>query len=278
MAKSSKPSPNLSNTAPQLALDFGEQARGVTAKSTNANARLIQFGNNVIEYTLKRGKRRTIGFVIDDAGLSVSAPKWVLIKEIEQALHEKQRWILNKLAEWQARRAHMLVHSTKWEHGTTLPYLGRSITLHLGSGTQVTRLQLGMFEGETLLLSLPEDANEQRIKDSVQSWLQGEAKRVYLERIPVFEARLNVKVTAMRLSGASTRWGSATSEGKIRLHWRLIHFSQDVIDYVIAHELAHLKEMNHSPRFWQVVESAFPGFEDARKTLRTSGMQTLPQF
>jgi predicted metal-dependent hydrolase len=278
MAKSSKPSPNLNNTAPQLALDFGEQARSVTAKSTNANARLIQFGNNVIEYTLKRGKRRTIGFVIDDAGLSVSAPKWVLIKEIEQALHEKQRWILNKLAEWQARRAHMLVHSTKWEHGTTLPYLGRSITLHLGSGTQVTRLQLGMFEGETLLLSLPEDANEQRIKDSVQSWLQTEAKRVYLERIPVFEARLNVKVTAMRLSGASTRWGSATSDGKIRLHWRLIHFSQDVIDYVIAHELAHLKEMNHSPRFWQVVESAFPGFEDARKTLRTAGMQTLPQF
>ncbi len=264
--------------APQLALDFGPASTASPQKPLDANARLIQFGNNIIAYTLKRGKRRTIGFVVDDRGLSVSAPKWVLIKDIEEALHEKQRWILDKLAEWQARRARMLVHSTTWEHGTTLPYLGRSITIHLGSGTQVTRLQHGMFGVETLLLPLSEDATEQRIKDSVQGWLQSEAKRVYLERIPVFEARLNVKVAQMRLSGASTRWGSATSDGKIRLHWRLIHFGVDVIDYVIAHELAHLKEMNHSPKFWQVVESVMPGFEDARKALRDAGMQALPQF
>jgi len=279
MAKPSEPSQIAPEAASQLALDFGEQADSKKISSVKgSNTRLIQFGNTIVEYSLKRGKRRTIGFVIDDRGLSVSAPKWVLIKEIEQALHEKQRWILNKLAEWQARRAHMLVHSTPWKHGSTLPYLGRSITLHLGSGTPVTRLQLGMFEAETLLLALPEDADEQRIKDCVQSWLQSEARRIYLERIAVFETRLNVKVTALRLSAASTRWGSATSDGKIRLHWRLIHFSPDVIDYVIAHELAHLKEMNHSPRFWQVVESAFPGFENARKTLRSAAMQTLPQF
>ncbi|MBX7230247.1 MAG: M48 family metallopeptidase [Burkholderiaceae bacterium] len=279
MAKPSEPSQIAPEAASQLALDFGEQADSKKISSVKgSNTRLIQFGNTIVEYSLKRGKRRTIGFVIDDRGLSVSAPKWVLIKEIEQALHEKQRWILNKLAEWQARRAHMLVHSTPWEHGSTLPYLGRSITLHLGSGTPVTRLQLGMFEAETLLLALPEEAGEERIKDCVQSWLQSEAMRIYSERIPLFEARLNVKVTALRLSRASTRWGSATSDGKIRLHWRLIHFSPDVIDYVIAHELAHLKEMNHSARFWQVVESAFPGFEKARKTLRSAAMQTLPQF
>jgi predicted metal-dependent hydrolase len=265
-------------TPPQLALDFGPQADTPTAKSTDANARSIQLGSNLIEYSLRRGKRRTIGFVIDDRGLSVSAPKWVLIKDVEQALHEKQRWILDKLAEWQARRARMLVHSTKWEHGTTLPYLGRSITLELGSGTQVTRLQHGIFDVETLLLALPEDASEQRIKDAVQGWLQAEAKRIYTERIPLFEARLGVKVKDLRLSSASTRWGSATSDGKIRLHWRLVHFGVDVIDYVIAHELAHLREMNHSPRFWQVVESVLPGFEDARKALRDAGLRALPQF
>jgi predicted metal-dependent hydrolase len=235
-------------------------------------------GGAVIEYTLKRGKRRTIGFVIDERGLSVSAPRWVLMRDIEQALQAKQRWILDKLAEWQARRAHMMVHSTAWEHGTTLPYLGRSITVALGSGTSVTRLQLGMFGSETLLLALPEDASAQRIKDSVQSWLQSEARRVFAERVPVFEARLNVKVKEVKLSSASTRWGSASSDGRIRLHWRLLHFGPDVIDYVIAHELAHLKEMNHSPRFWQVVENALPGFEQARKALRDARMHSLPQF
>jgi predicted metal-dependent hydrolase len=277
---SAKPAPGAkAEAAPQLTLDFGPAAP-VSPEKTNptGSARLIRFGNHVVEYSLRRGKRRTIGFVIDDRGLSVSAPKWVLIKDVEEALYNKQRWILDKLAEWQARRARMMVHATRWEHGTTLPYLGRSITVHLGSGTQVTRLQHGMFGVETLLLPLDETAAEQRIKDTVQAWLQTEAKRLYAERIPVFEARLNVKVTQMRLSSASTRWGSATSDGKVRLHWRLIHFGPDVIDYVIAHELAHLKEMNHSPRFWQVVQSVMPGFEDARRALKDAGMQALPQF
>jgi predicted metal-dependent hydrolase len=264
--------------APQLALDFGPQELISPHTPLDANKRLIRFGNAIIEYTLKRGKRRTIGFVIDDRGLSVSAPRWVLLADIEQALLEKQRWIMDKLAEWQARRARMLVHATKWEHGTTLPYLGRSITIELGSGTKQTRLQLGMFEQETLLLALPEDASEQRIKDTVQGWLQGEAWRVFEERIPIFEARLGVKVTELKLSSASTRWGSAGADGRIRLHWRLVHFGMDVIDYVIAHELAHLREMNHSPRFWQVVESVLPDFDAARNRLRELADHPLPQF
>jgi hypothetical protein len=148
----------------------------------------------------------------------------------------------------------------------------------LGTGTPVTRLQLGMFAQETLLLALPEDASEQRIKDAVQGWLQTEALRIYAERIPVFEQQLGVKISQLKLSSASTRWGSATSDGKIRLHWRLVHFGPDVIDYVIAHELAHLREMNHSPRFWQVVESVLPGFEQARRALRDAAQQPLPQF
>jgi predicted metal-dependent hydrolase len=269
---------NKPEQAPQLALDFGPQELISPNKPLDANKRLIKFGTAIIEYTLKRGKRRTIGFTIDDRGLSVNAPRWVLLADIEQALHEKQRWIMDKLAEWQARRARMLVHSTKWEHGTTLPYLGRSITIELGSGTKQTRLQHGMFDNETLLLALPEDASEQRIKDTVQGWLQGEAWRVFEERIPLFEARLGVKVTELKLSSASTRWGSAGADGRIRLHWRLVHFGMDVIDYVIAHELAHLREMNHSPRFWQVVESVLPDFDAARNRLRELADQPLPQF
>jgi predicted metal-dependent hydrolase len=264
--------------APQLALDFGPQELISPNKPLDANKRLIKFGTAIIEYTLKRGKRRTIGFTVDDRGLSVSAPRWVLLADIEQALHEKQRWIMDKLADWQARRAKMLVHATKWEHGTTLPYLGRSITIELGSGIKQTRLQHGMFENETLLLALPEDASEQRIKDTVQGWLQGEAWRVFEERIPIFEARLGVKVTELKLSSASTRWGSAGADGRIRLHWRLVHFGMDVIDYVIAHELAHLREMNHSPRFWQVVESVLPDFDSARNRLRELADHPLPQF
>jgi predicted metal-dependent hydrolase len=80
------------------------------------------------------------------------------------------------------------------------------------------------------------------------------------------------------LSSAATRWGSCTADGKIRLNWRLVHFPMSLIDYVVAHELAHLKEMNHSPRFWDTVESIFPEFREAREQLRSHPPELLPAF
>jgi predicted metal-dependent hydrolase len=84
-----------------------------------------------------------------------------------------------------------------------------------------------------------------------------------------------VAYTRLSLSSAQTRWGSASSNGTIRLNWRLIHFPMSSIDYVVAHELAHLREMNHSPRFWDVVRSVLPDYEQLRGSLRGDG---LPVF
>jgi predicted metal-dependent hydrolase len=85
-----------------------------------------------------------------------------------------------------------------------------------------------------------------------------------------------VHYQSMSLSSATTRWGSCTSQGKIRLNWRLIHFTPELIDYVIAHELAHLHEMNHSERFWRHVQSVFPNFELARQHLRQHATADFP--
>ena len=82
-------------------------------------------------------------------------------------------------------------------------------------------------------------------------------------------------MTRLTLSSASTRWGSASADGSIRLNWRLVHFGLPVIDYVVTHELAHLREMNHSAAFWDVVRQALPDFEAARGALRH---EVLPAF
>jgi predicted metal-dependent hydrolase len=129
-----------------------------------------------------------------------------------------------------------------------------------------------------LSVSLPPDAGEQQLKDRVQGWLQLEAKRVFSERLPLYAEKLGVDYRSFALSSATTQWGSCTADGKIRLNWRLIHFSLPLIDYVVAHELAHLREMNHSPRFWSTVQSIFPGFEAAKKALRDHGPESLPAF
>ncbi len=225
--------------------------------------RAIALGTHTLHYRLKRSSRKSIGFVIDGSGLSITAPRWVTVADVETAIAEKQRWIFAKLAEWQTRAEQRALPRVAWGDGAELPYLGKPIWLRLGAASLA-------FDDETrvLTLPLPPNADSQQIKDRVTGWLQGEATRIFGERLSVYAARLGVTFRSYALSSASTRWGSCSSEGKIRLNWRLIHFPLSVVDYVVAHELAHLREMNHSPRFWQTVESIFPEFREARKVLK----------
>ena len=127
----------------------------------------------------------------------------------------------------------------------------------------------------TLHVALGHGAGEAQLRDAVQCWLQRQARRIFEERCAIYAERLGVRMTRLALSSAQTRWGSASASGAIRLNWRLIHFSLSTIDYVVAHELAHLREMNHSPRFWDVVRSVLPDYEGARRALRS---QTVPQL
>jgi predicted metal-dependent hydrolase len=91
---------------------------------------------------------------------------------------------------------------------------------------------------------------------------------VFGERISRLAAPLSARLRGWSLSSARSQWGSCTHDGRIRLNWRLIHFSMPVIDYVIAHELAHLAEMNHGARFWETVGALLPGFEAARDQIK----------
>jgi hypothetical protein len=118
-----------------------------------------------------------------------------------------------------------------------------------------------------LRVGLPHDASAEQLREAVQGWLQRQALRVFKERCAYFAPRLGVRVRRLSLSSAATRWGSASADGAIWLHWRLIHFTLPVIDYVVAHELAHLREMNHSRAFWEVVRSVVPDYQRARRTL-----------
>jgi hypothetical protein len=124
-------------------------------------------------------------------------------------------------------------------------------------------------------VGLPQHADAAQIRDVVQSWLQRQAKRIFEERCRLFADRLGVRMTRLTLSAAQTRWGSASADGSVRLNWRLVHFGLSVIDYVVAHELAHLREMNHSPAFWDVVRSVVPDYEHLRGSLRTEVLPLL---
>jgi predicted metal-dependent hydrolase len=235
--------------------------------------REIRLNEHVVAYALKRARRRSIGFIVGTEGLSVNAPKWVGIGDIESALQEKARWILKKLQEQQERAQRLQSARVDWRDGTSLPFLGETVIIVLdaratGAVLNTDAQALPGVPRLTLHVGLPHTATPAQIRDAVQSWLQRQARRVFEERCQHFAQQLKVRVTRLSLSSAQTRWGSASADGSIRLNWRLIHFAMPSIDYVVAHELAHLREMNHSPRFWDVVKSVMPDYAQARGSLK----------
>jgi hypothetical protein len=246
--------------------------------------REIRLGSHVVGYALRRVRRRSIGFIVGVEGLSVNAPKWVGLRDIESALLEKGEWILKKLREQQERARRLLEARVEWRDGTSIPFLGETVIVVLdpraggAPGGAILNTDASALPGVpklTLHVGLGHAATPEQIRDAVQSWLQRQARRLFEERCRLFADRLRVRYTRLALSSAQTRWGSANANGAIRLNWRLIHFALPTIDYVVAHELAHLREMNHSPRFWDVVRSVLPEFERARGELRSDA---LPQF
>ncbi len=241
-----------------------------------AGHRRLRLDDHTLDYRLLRSKRRTIGFLIDDEGLRVTAPRWVTVAEIELAITEKRVWIFKKINEQRERSVRRLQPPMEWRDGARLPYLGADIVVRIADAAN-TGIR---FDEQTreLHVSLPASATEQQLKDRVQGWLQAEAKRVFAERLDIYASKLGVTFKGFALSSASTQWGSCTADGRIRLNWRLMHFALSNIDYVVAHELSHLREMNHGPQFWATVQSLLPEFETARKTLRDHELASLPAF
>ncbi|WP_020069656.1 M48 family metallopeptidase [Paraburkholderia caledonica] len=264
---SSSPSPSAPSATPQ-----GQQS-AVPLAPDGSKLRSLVIGSRTLHYALKRSARRSIGFAIDSTGLTITAPRWVTLADIETAITEKQRWIFTKLIEWQTRVEQRALPKVDWKDGAEVPYLGQPVRVTLGSPQGTLAFSA---TDSALQVPLPLQADPQQIKDHVQGWLQNEAKRVFGERLAIYAEKLGVNYRAYALSSAATRWGSCSSDGKIRLNWRLIHFPLSIIDYVVAHELAHLREMNHSPRFWQTVESIFPEFREARQTLKSHPPELLP--
>jgi predicted metal-dependent hydrolase len=244
--------------------------------------RTLHIGSRLLSYRLKRSSRRTIGFVVNRTGLTITAPNRLSLSAIETAIGEKQRWIFTKLEEWLDLAETPAQAPIEWVDGVQFPLYGEPATLRLltpADGAKRVRARLDYDPlARILTLVLPEGTEAAQIGTLLRHWLRSEARRWFAERLSIHAPIVGVRYTAFALSSATTRWGSCSSSGAIRLNWRLIHFPLDVIDYVVIHELAHLREMNHSPRFWAVVESVMPSYRLARETLKRPAPGTLPNI
>ena len=214
-----------------------------------------------VDYRLFRARRSSIGMLIDHGGLTVRAPRWVPLSEIEQALVERADWVLRTLVEWRGRNRDSL--PTAWRAGAALLYQGRPLTLALFPARSKT------IAADLLHLTVlhPDPGNEGEIAAFVGRWLKDQALALLAPRVAHFAGRVVGRLPTVRLSSARTQWGSCNQKGEIRLNWRLVQLPPRVADYVVAHEVAHLVELNHSPRFWALLERLLPGHDDARREL-----------
>jgi len=245
--------------------------------SGDQDKRQLLVGEYILEYVLKRSTRRSIGFTVDDTGLYVTAPKRCSLADIDNAIRAKQHWILSKLDERRQRRAARLEKPPiVWDDGARLPYLGEEITLRLYQAPR-NRTEFDPVAME-LSMGLVQGATEQLLKERVKNWYKAQAEGLFQQRLELYAARLGVQYAGFSLSSADTRWGSCTAQRTIRLNWKLMHFSLPLVDYVVAHELAHILEMNHSPRFWANVGRIYPQYEEAKQLLRKRAAELPPLF
>ena len=220
---------------------------------------LIKLGGRSVEYRFVRRRRRTIGISVDAHGLKVVAPLRAPWREIDGFLHEKRRWITAKLAEWsRAPKPPLLLGMS----GESLPLFGEPHVLEVHEGARKVVCEPGL-----LIVSAP----RWRALETLARWLKLRALEALEPRVAHYAARLGIAAPPLKLSNARTQWGVCMEHGGIRLSWRLVHLKGDLADYVVAHEVAHLIELNHSFRFWALVAGLYPDWRAARERLELAG-------
>lgn len=247
------------------------------SSSTSAAGRLstgeirrVSLKGKEVAYTLKRCRRKTIGMRVDSTGLTVRIPSKESLRWVESVLQNKADWIVQKLDEWKNRKP----RGPAWEEGAVFPLLGepwRLVVTPVGSAQMIRVAEKTGVEQKQLRLALPSVLTAQHIERAVMDWYRSQALTCFSERIAFYAPRLGVALPQLKLSYARTLWGSCTTRGVVRLNWRLIQKPLHLVDYVVAHELSHLIEMNHSSAFWRTVESIYPNYAAARRELKSNG-------
>ena len=212
----------------------------------------------MFHYTLTRSKRKTVALYIRNGGLEVRAPLKMPKSEIDSFVASKEKWIadkLNKTTEQAARRENLNLN-----YGSSVAYRGKRYPIEEKEGNHIG------FDGERFFM--PPGLVPEQIKAFCIKIFRSLSKQYLAERTLVFARLMSVAPADIKITDARTRWGSCSAKKNINYSWRLIMADDEAIDYVIVHELAHLTEMNHSKRFWSIVESAMPDYRERRKKLK----------
>ena len=208
-----------------------------------------------VDYTLTRSKRKTVALYVREGGVEVRAPLQTPKAEIDRFVASKEKWISEKLSKSKERMD--LRRSFSLAYGDYVTYRGKQYPIEARDG--------GHIGFDDLRFYMPPDLTPEQIKSACVRIYRMLAKRDLTIKTLDFAKRMSVMPSAVKINGATTRWGSCSAKKSLNFSWHLLMADDDVIDYVVVHELAHITEMNHSDQFWAIVSSIIPDYKE-RKT------------
>lgn len=235
--------------------------------------RTIDLAGRDVTYRLKHSRRRTIGLRVDADGLTITLPQRTPAAEADRVARDRAGWILPRLEKWSARARPELTGRT----GERVGYLGRELQVVIEPHARARTL---VSAADDRLLVRVDERLEPSLRDAmvlraIRRWRVDTALADFAPRIASYAGALGLPAPQVRVRAQESRWGSCSSDGVIRMNVRLIAFPEDEIDYVCAHEACHLIEMNHSQRFYALLDQIMPDHRARRRSMRD---RTPPGF
>ncbi len=234
----------------------------------------IQFGNTNIPYSLTcKPNKKNISIIVEqEKGVRIIAPTQVDKEQIEEIISRKASWILRK----QREIAEICPTSPSKEFlsGEKLPYLGRQYRLKVFRDAQIKEVEFQFHQGK-FVAKVPEDFTSLKqvntLRELFLNWCLLHGKQKMKERLHFYSDRLGLKYRSFSCKERKTKWGSCSVNGDIVIHPNIIFAPLSIIDYLLVHELAHLKHFNHTKDFWNYVQLILPDYKNRKEWLRVNG-------
>ena len=221
-----------------------------------------------IPYAIRRSTRaRRARIVVDPSGVEVVVPHRMPLREVEPFVAEKHDWIERTLRRYRAADA--AGRRVELRDGGRVPYLGRDLALSVTVEPGRLRPHVAL-KGGALRVKLGRPGPE-ALRDALERWYRRRAREEVALRLDAAAARAGAAYTRLTIRGQRTRWASCSDRGAMSFNWRLLLAPEEVLDYVVEHEVAHLEVMGHSRRFWALLERRCPDYRARERWLRRYG-------
>jgi predicted metal-dependent hydrolase len=225
----------------------------------------LRFGTDIIEYSIIKSSRiKTSEIIIDKGQIIIRTPYKKPVSEIKEIVRSKAGWILKKQLEY--KRSNAETAKPTFEEGSMLPYLGSNYPLRIINEHRDIKVELGNGE---FLIRRPNDSKKQ-VKNLYEEWLMQKSKSIFNKKVKTYSKELGVEAPLVIIKNLKNRWGSATKDNVINLNVNLLKTPHDVINYIILHELCHLKIKEHSHHFWDLLHK-FTNYQDKINWLNDNG-------